>query len=102
MVHVVSSQSEEDMERRDTRNGLVWPLRELTANLLRIANGAGKPWELMKQLSACHEALRQYAEAHRHLPPEGMTYQVIDRVFYLLAALSVACAAGLAACLMFE
>jgi hypothetical protein len=52
MVRIVSDQSEEDMRRRDTRGGLVWPLRELTANLLRIANGAGKAVELMRQLRA--------------------------------------------------
>ena len=36
-MRLVSDQSEEDMRRRETREGLNRPLRELTANLLRIA-----------------------------------------------------------------
>ena len=47
-MRLVSDQSEADMRRRETREALVWPLRDLTANLLRITKGAGKPWELMK------------------------------------------------------
>ena len=31
----------------------------------------GKPLELMKQLRDCHEALRQYAEAHTNALPSA-------------------------------
>jgi hypothetical protein len=77
-VRIVSDQSEDDIRRRETRDGLVWPLRELAANILRIVNGAGKPWELMNQLAACHEALRLYAEAHSMLPSEFEIHQILD------------------------
>ena len=79
MVRLVSNQSDDDMRRREARDALVWPLRELTANLLRIANGAGKPVALMKQLRACHEALRAYAEAHSNaLPSDYDIQQILD------------------------
>jgi hypothetical protein len=48
-MRIVSNQSEQDMRRRETRDGLVWPLRELSEPPA-IANGRGKPIELPKQL----------------------------------------------------
>jgi len=66
------------MRRRETREGLVWPPRDLTANLLRIAKGSGSPLELMKQLQDCLEALRLYVEAHNALPPMYEIHQILD------------------------
>jgi hypothetical protein len=88
-MRIVSNQSEEDMRRRETHEALVWPLRELTANLLRITNGAGKPLEFMRQLRACHEALRLYAEAHTNALPGDYEIQQIldcDRAWHQMAA----------------
>jgi hypothetical protein len=64
MVRVVSNQSDEETRRRETRDGLTWPLRELTAKLMRIANGAGKPVELMRQLRALRVLRRSSATSH--------------------------------------
>jgi hypothetical protein len=77
-VRIVSDQSEDDIRRRDTRRGLVWPLRELAANILRIVNGAGKPWELSDQFRACHDAIREYVEAHDALPPDYEVQEILD------------------------
>jgi len=78
-MRLVIDQSGEDIRRLNTRRALVWPLRKLTANLLRIANGAGSPLELMKQLRDCHEALRQYAEAHTNaLPSDYEIQEILD------------------------
>ena len=77
-MRIVSDQSEEDMQRRKTREALVWPLRELVANILRITNGAGKPLELFKQFQACHDAFREYVEAHGYLPPDHEIQELLD------------------------
>ena len=77
-MRLVSSQSEAEMQRRETRENLAHPLRVLTANLLRIANGAGQPWLLMKQLEACTAAISAYVEAHGALPSETDFHAILD------------------------
>jgi hypothetical protein len=77
-MRVVSEQSAADIRRRKTREALTWPLRELTANLLRIANGAGRPLNLAKQLAACSAAFQAYVEAHNALPSEQEIHDILD------------------------
>jgi hypothetical protein len=57
-MRVVSAQSEADIRRRKAREALTWPLRELTANLLRIAKRGGRPSDLFNQMAACSAARR--------------------------------------------
>jgi hypothetical protein len=77
-MRVVSEQSAADIKRRKAREALTWPLRELTANLLRIANGAGRPLNLAKQLAACSTAIQAYAETHNALPSEQEIHGILD------------------------
>jgi hypothetical protein len=83
-VRVVSNQSEADIRRNQTREDLAWPLRQLTANLLRIVRGAGKPHYLAHQLEACLKVLSAYVEAHGTLPPAHELSEILDpdKAFY--------------------
>jgi hypothetical protein len=74
----VSEQSEEEIRRRRAREALVFPLRELAANILRIAKQGGRPHDLPRQLEACHNAIREYAEAHGTLPPAQEVQDILD------------------------
>lgn len=77
-MRIVSEQSEADIRRKRATDGLVRPLRELAGNLLRVIRGAGKPVELFRQMEACSAAIREYAEAHGHLPPSEVFNQLLD------------------------
>jgi hypothetical protein len=81
-MRVVSSQSEADIRRKETRDDLRWALRELTANLLRIANRAGRPVVLMQQTAGCVAAFQAYVDAHGALPP---SHEVHDMLYCGLA-----------------
>jgi hypothetical protein len=78
MVRIVSSQSDDEIRRKRAHDDLVWPLRELTANLLRAAKGGGKPHHLPKQLTACLKAFADCAEAHGALPAAHEIFEILD------------------------
>jgi hypothetical protein len=59
-LRVVSSQSSTQVERKRAEDRLVFPFRNLAANLLRIVRGAGRPEHLGPQLAACLEALEEH------------------------------------------
>lgn len=65
--------------RRDVASeALLWPLRELVANLLRIAKRGGRPVYLVRQLADCSAALKEYADAHGALPSEQEIHDILD------------------------
>jgi hypothetical protein len=70
-MRVISSQSEAEICRRETGERLTYPLRQLTANLLRITRGAGKSYLLGNQLADCIELRLENGE-----PWPGMRYCV--------------------------
>jgi hypothetical protein len=61
--HMVSENSKADLARQRASDQVEWKLRELTANLLRITRGAGKPCEIMQQMVDLTEAMRRYQAA---------------------------------------
>ena len=61
-MRVVSENSDEDLARNRAADEIRWPLRELTANLMRIARGAGKPNGVREQLDAALEKLDAYRD----------------------------------------
>jgi hypothetical protein len=75
---LVSEQSTGDLRRHETREALLWPLRELAANLLRIAKRGGRPVYLVKQMSDCLVVLKEYADAHGALPSEQEIHDILD------------------------
>lgn len=77
-IRVVSSQSEQEVKRREALAALKWPLREVAANLMRIAKGGGRPEALLQQFEDCSKALRGYAEEHGLLPDARQVQQILD------------------------
>jgi hypothetical protein len=62
-MRIVSENSETDLARQRALDQVDWKIRELTANLLRITRGAGKPYEIMTQMIELAEAIRGYHAA---------------------------------------
>jgi hypothetical protein len=77
-MRLVSEQSTADLRRHEAREALLWPLRELAANLLRIAKRGGRPVYLVRQMSDCLAALKEYADAHGALPSEQEIHDILD------------------------
>src|SRR3546814_17064718 len=67
-MEVVSSNSDAEIARNDALQGLRWRLRELAANLLRIARGAGKPHGVGEQVYAVPEGYPAYHAAAGYYP----------------------------------
>lgn len=68
-LQVVSENTETDKARRWAANQVSWALRDLTANLLRVVRGAGKSYEIGRQLEAALQAFIEYQKAFGHWPP---------------------------------
>jgi hypothetical protein len=62
-IRIVSEQSEAEIERKPAEGELDWRLRELAANVLRIVRGAGKPYELLRQMQAVIDASVKFQKA---------------------------------------
>jgi hypothetical protein len=59
-MHIASENSEADLARQRASDQVRWRVRELTANLLRITRGAGKPYDVLGQMSDLAEAMQGY------------------------------------------
>jgi hypothetical protein len=77
-MRIVSSKSDEEWRRKETSDNLIGPLRDLTANLLRITRGAGNPNLLVRQMDECLNALAAYAKEHGSLPPPPAIQEILD------------------------
>ncbi len=62
-MKIVSEQSEAELARQRAIGSLTYILRALTANLMRIARGAGRPERLTEQLAGSIAALDAYRAA---------------------------------------
>jgi len=71
-MRVVSENSEEDLGRKFAQDKVDWCLRNLTANLLRVTRGAGKPYEIGRQVQALLEAIVEYNDRTGHFPSEAV------------------------------
>lgn len=65
---VISENSERDIQRRRLHREFVRTLRVLTANLLRMTRGAGKPEQFIPQLAALTQAMARYTIALDEMP----------------------------------
>lgn len=61
-MRVVSGNSDKDLAIGQVRRALSYPLRNLAANLMRIARGAGKPYEVGKQAVEVIDAFQEYRQ----------------------------------------
>ncbi|AJA10018.1 hypothetical protein SKP52_15700 [Sphingopyxis fribergensis] len=78
-LRLVSSTSKSEVDEEHARRRLTWPLRELTANLLRTVRGAGKPYAVAEQIFAVANALQEYREAAGCWPSEYDIRTALDR-----------------------
>lgn len=69
-MRTVSENSEVDLAHQQALSQLDWKLRELTANLLRITRGAGKPYQIMQQMTDLAAAIQGFWDA-KGLSPYG-------------------------------
>jgi hypothetical protein len=77
-MRLVSNQSEDEVRFKKARDQLTWPLRDLTANLLRIARGAGRPEALKQQLEACLDVLVAFEQAHGIASAHVIRHEILD------------------------
>jgi len=68
-MHVVTENSPETLRERELLNRLTWALRELTANLMRISRGAGKPVSVVVQSAEVVSIVREYEDLTGHGAP---------------------------------
>lgn len=61
-MRIVSENSDAEIAAARARDEIVWPLRELAANLMRVIRGAGKPYDIGKQAAAVVSAFVDYRE----------------------------------------
>jgi hypothetical protein len=73
-MKVISQNSDAEIAKNRARDGLRWPLRRMTANLMRIVRGAGNPGDLPNQISDVVEAYQAYQAAFCHWP-DGVDLQ---------------------------
>ena len=68
-MQIGSEQSDPEIVEHAALRRINSRLAELTANLMRVARGAGKPYELEKQTGALFEAFERYRGAVGHGVP---------------------------------
>jgi hypothetical protein len=67
-IFVIAMNSESEIRRRRAAENVEWPLRDLTANLIRVVRGAGKPYAIRDQLAAVLTAMSDYRDAAGRWP----------------------------------
>jgi hypothetical protein len=67
-MKIISENSDAKIAKNRAREDLRWPLRRLTANLIRIVRGAGSPDDFAEYLDALVAAYQAYREAFGHWP----------------------------------
>jgi hypothetical protein len=71
-VRVVATQSEAERLRRQAEDNIDWLLRELAANIIRIVRGAGRPFELLRQMSEVLQIFQKYHDTVGHWPSSDL------------------------------
>jgi hypothetical protein len=62
-MRIVSENSEADLARRRAMAPVDWALRDLTANLMRVTRGAGRPNQIGRQAQALVDAMIEFRDA---------------------------------------
>lgn len=62
-MHIVSENTPDELRRNFAQGDVDAALRQLAANLMRVARGAGRPWELGPQAQLVVETMLAYREA---------------------------------------
>lgn len=64
-MKLVSDQTDDDIRRRAAKAQLIEALSQHAANLLRVVRGAGKPRQIVEDLTFCAHAFDEYRRAHQ-------------------------------------
>jgi hypothetical protein len=75
--HLISDQSENDIQRSKDEENLKQTLREMASNTLRIVRGAGSPY-IGRQAAECVDAFERYRASHGHYPPFHLIQKFMD------------------------
>jgi hypothetical protein len=70
-MRIVNENPDADLARERATRQVDWTLRDLTANLMRVTRGAGKPYEIGRQAQDFIAALIDYRDAVGHFPPSA-------------------------------
>src|SRR5258705_10981212 len=73
-----SEPAEESADQQQAFEVLDDALRALTANLLRVVRGAGKPDEVGRNMTACTDAMVAYRNAYGHWPASDVLADIVD------------------------
>lgn len=76
-LRVVAETSEQEIKQQRAAARLKGPLRDLAANLLRIARGAGKPDLLQDQMARAFTAIDDYRSAVGYAPSDGEFHEAL-------------------------
>lgn len=77
-MHVVSETSEQDVAHARAFHAVEWALRHLTANLMRVAAGAGQSGMIPQELAKLVAALGDYREAVGCFPASWHMDRALD------------------------
>lgn len=77
-LRAIAETSAAEIETREASDTLRWALRDLTANLLRIVRGAGRPYSIGQQVPALIAALTGYRDAVGHWPRSEVVTEMLS------------------------
>jgi len=77
-IRIVSEQSDADIEKNRTKEEVGIVLRAVAANLLRVIRGAGKPYDLSREMRGCLQAFKAYYDAHDQWPDSFRLQKEVD------------------------
>lgn len=75
---LIAQNTEADRARKLASGQVSWALRDMTANLLRVVRGAGKPNEIVNQTSELLKALVAYRDTVGHPPPPDELAEILS------------------------
>jgi hypothetical protein len=77
-IRLVSEQSEADIAKKRAEEEIGIELRALAANLLRVIRGAGKAYDLARDMSSCLKAFQVYYDTHNVWPDSYRLEKALD------------------------
>jgi hypothetical protein len=76
-LKVVSERSAADIKKRQASAQLGWALKDLTANLIRVVRGAGKPELIFDHVDGFVKAFRQFCDDTGEAPAPALLRELI-------------------------
>ena len=67
-----------ELRRREAQDRVAGPLRELAANMMRVARGAGNPQDIGRQCVEVVDAYKQYRDLTGEWPDSGSLHTILS------------------------